>query len=1444
MSARHDRPARVGTELTIERGRDRLTVTVDCVADATVGELAAAAAAALPDLGSPGESSVVLSRDGVEIAAGAPLVSSGIRRGATVRLQARGAAGPPDMVPAGVETPDACGTSGGRGPRQIVRVVAGLNGGALWPVGAGWHSVSQLPSGEAVVGGPADTGAVAALDVAGNGTVRVAPLVSGSTIELFSPDRGCERLDNSRTWSRDATLIVGSTALIRGDEAPVREARGPAAGFTTVRHRGPAPPAPRVAVHGHAPPAPPEPPRPASFSWAMVLGPLVIGVAFAVLFTPVMAAFALLGPVAAVVTWAEDHHRCRRRARRDRAEWTVAMQRWRAALDRSRTEDRNGRWWRWPDPGACIEWGRTGDARLWSERKDDPDFLRLHLGVGEMPAVHTDGADGEDGAGPLPGCPVTIECGPGSVTGIVGPSLVTEAVLRSLLLQAAHRSGPADLRLIVVAPSAKWPEWDWLRWLPHEPLVAESLSGVEAMLPAGGQGSPAGAGRPVLIVVLDAAANRAATVIRSHAPGPPPAVLMGAADLADLPPDATIVEVLDSTGAARLRDRGGRLGVTGEDARPAAGFLLAGISEETAAAAARRLAPLVDGDASGQVLEAASLLDVAWPGDVQVDAAHVLERWAAGGVDPPARAVLGQSPAGPVIVDLDTDGPHLLVGGTTGSGKSELLRTLVASLALGCSPEFVTFFLIDYKGGSAFDACVGLPHVTGIVTDLDGGTAARALRCLSAELRWREDQLRRAGARDLAGYRRWAGGSAGGSAAGGSAAPPLPRLVVVVDEFAALAAELPGFVDALVGIAQRGRSLGLHLVLATQRPGGALSADIQANTNLRIALRTQDEAESVDIVGAADAAHLDRRRPGQAIVRLGPGERRTFQVASCSTPARAPMARVIVKPWCWPASAQPAGRSSEAHPGESELTRIVDACRGAVELGSLAPPRRPCPPVLPASVSRDSLLTNDDEGGLGVVLGLADDPDAQRWAAYRWAPTLSNLLAVGPSGLGASSALVLGALGLAERMPPSALHIYGLDFGAGGLDDVSAWPHCGGVIGAGDLERQVRLVTMLSAELARRREGPAARAGDQMPAILLLVDNYGALHHAWEESGLFDLREQLVRLLVDGHGFGLWVGMTADRPGSLPISVSASFRQRLVFPLADPHEATLLGLDRTDLLPGAGGECVWGRGVDVATGRLVQLAGVDSPPMRLGDTRRSPAGPRPVERLATSVATEGLPPAEVDGRGGLILPVGISATTVAPVTVRLGAGDHMLVVGPTASGRSSFLGHLADAAAMAGCRVVALAPRPSCLHEIECVRVLAGACELADELGAKAARPTVLVVDDADLVRDNEILGAVVDEHDGDIFVVAAGHHGSLRHAFDHWSRGLRRSGIGLALRPAVDVDGDLWNVALPRRSHLPLGVGRGYLIAQGEVDLVQAGRWVGSRGTERPSAAVASDAA
>ncbi len=298
-------------------------------------------------------------------------------------------------------------------------------------------------------------------------------------------------------------------------------------------------------------------------------------------------------------------------------------------------------------------------------------------------------------------------------------------------------------------------------------------------------------------------------------------------------------------------------------------------------------------------------------------------------------ATVGSTADGPFVLDLAIDGPHVLVGGTTGSGKSEFLRTLVTGLALDSPPERLTLLLVDFKGGAAFGPCADLPHVVGLVTDLDDHLVRRVLVSLEAELRRRERMLAGVGAADVTDYQRRAP----------QGAEPLPRLVVVVDELRALVDEHPDAVSGLVRVAAQGRSLGIHLVLATQRPAGTITAEVQANVNLRLAFRVRDRADSVHVVEDDAAARLPADVPGRGVARGGDGALTTFQVALVA-PAPTVTSPVEVRA----AGLVAPGRPDREGHRSAELATVVEVVRRTHRASGGTPPRRPWLPPLPSDL--------------------------------------------------------------------------------------------------------------------------------------------------------------------------------------------------------------------------------------------------------------------------------------------------------------------------------------------------------------------------------------------------------------------------------------------------------------------------------------------------------------
>ena len=551
-------------------------------------------------------------------------------------------------------------------------------------------------------------------------------------------------------------------------------------------------------------------------------------------------------------------------------------------------------------------------------------------------------------------------------------------------------------------------------------------------------------------------------------------------------------------------------------------------------------------------------------GGGEVTASRVADGWrartVAGSPAPLARptpaAVVGSGPDGPFVIDLCRDGPHVLVGGTTGSGKSEFLRTLVTSLAISSPPEELTFVLVDFKGGAAFGPCAGLPHVVGLVTDLDDHLVSRALASLRAELRRRERLLAAVGANDLEAYQRVRTPDS----------EPVPRLVVVVDELRALVEELPDFVTGLVRLAALGRSLGVHLVLATQRPSGAVSAEVQANVSLRIAFRVRDRADSVDVLDDGSAAGIPPSTPGRALARGADGALVTFQAAIVAAPRVRSVAGLTVRrSTTGGEGVDPAQQIDDAEVGSTP--GVVAAVRDAHRLLGGRPPRAPWLAPLPSLVPA---LAGSDARSSGVprVVGLVDEPELQRITALAWDAAGGTWLLSGGSGSGRTTALRALALAAAAGSGPDSLHLHVID-AHGSLADLGALPHLGTRVRTDDQRACAALVRHLREEVDRRlgaapATGPSSVPTPRRPTTLVLVDGWDQLVEAQPAHDPDPLIGSLLRVLRDGRSVGIVGAVSGGRSLLHPRWGEVAGRSFLLGSI-DPLDAALAGLRTIDL---------------------------------------------------------------------------------------------------------------------------------------------------------------------------------------------------------------------------------------------------------------------------------------
>lgn len=651
-------------------------------------------------------------------------------------------------------------------------------------------------------------------------------------------------------------------------------------------------------------PRPPVEPEPASFPLLASLAPVLGAIAMWLLLqTPTVLVLALLGPVIALASLGDGRRVRRARARREAARWRAEVADVAERIDRAVAERRRELEVAHPD-ARRIAARPPHDPHRWRRERGAP--LDIVLGVGALPS-----------------------------------GIVVEGVVPA--------TDPAALRVGAAEEAAR---------LRSAASVVEGPVTVDAREGIGFVGPPVIAialARAALVQVLDAVAPDEAEVIAPDdeawdwlAPLPHPVhrepghhvrvvgddvdVTLAIAPAPALLPRECRVVVRAALDAARL---------AGREVVPTA------LSAREAASVARTLA--LAAEHAG--LRRASGL----PGRVELDALPPGE----GGLE----AVFLVADA-PIPLDLVRDGPHAVVGGTTGAGKSELLVAWVAAMAAGRSTEDVSFLLVDFKGGASFAALHALAHVVGVMTDLDEAGARRAIESLRAELRRRERALAERGARSI------------------EEATGLPRLVIVVDEFAAMLDELPDLHRLFVDLAARGRSLGVHLVLCTQRPADAVRDALLANCGIRISLRVTSEADAVAVTGSPEAAAIPLEARGRCVVRVSGGATRLAQAALAS-PAL--------------------------------LQRLVAAS------AAMARPPRPWREPLPArvrlaAVALDGADARGDRAAVSVRLGLVDRPARQAIDPVRWRPAADGpLLAIGGAGSGRSSLadLIAGELGTA-----------------------------------------------------------------------------------------------------------------------------------------------------------------------------------------------------------------------------------------------------------------------------------------------------------------------------------------------------------------------------------------------------------------------------------------------
>ncbi|ATW48904.1 type VII secretion protein EccCa [Streptomyces peucetius] len=1109
--------------------------------------------------------------------------------------------------------------------------------------------------------------------------------------------------------------------------------------------------------------APPNLPEGKAGNIAMSLLPVAGVMSSVVMMTVVRnSQFAALGAIILLVTIVgsvvlvfSQRGKAQRTRRTQREAYLAYLEELREELSAEERERRERAGILDPPPLALYDIVRD-PARLWERRRVDADFLRVRLGTGEMTVRDLKVA--EQGSSVLTPpdrfmlneasaltsrfrtgteLPLTVPLDRVGNISVVGPREDCLRVARALIVQAAAMHAPDDVGIALAVPGDRRGDWEWAKWMPHlldtdqfdGPVAARRIAPSVSRLarqigPELRRRASYAAEVRRGLSARDALTMTSRLLVVSDGHGE---------DAVDLPrpDDAVGLREMGVTVLHLLEERiqepghvGVRITVDGdqvvtEDLREEETISAHGTVDEVGIAfaegLARMLAPLR--------LSAESLTDAPLAGPVDFadllgieDVARLdLSRlWAPRGERAFLRVPIGISDSRePVLLDLKESselgmGPHGLCVGATGSGKSELLRTLVLALVATHPPEDLALVLVDYKGGATFAPFADLPHVAGVITNLENqaGLVERVHASLAGEVKRRQQVLKDAGnVADIGDYAALRAGNR-------PDLDPLPHLFVVIDEFGELLTAKPDFIDLFLSIGRIGRSIGVHLLLSSQRIEGGKLKGLDTYLSYRLGLRTFSADESRTVLDTVDAFHLPPL-PGFGYLKVDTSHYERFKASYVSGAYRGPVRRVEEEetgPLALEYEAYNTLGSPDASTPQEQTVRRRET--GPTELGVVVgqlenaadPVRRIWLPPLPGAVALDDVAgplevgrrgtqLSKRRGQLTVPIGLLDDPTKQWQGQWYLDLTVAggHAAVIGGPQSGKTTLLRTLVLSLALTHTPREVGVYGLDLVGGGLQALAGLPHVGGVAGRADRERAARTVEEVRNMLALREDlfrehgidsveqlrtlHAAGRLPELASAeIVLVIDGFGALRDDFEE-----LDDVVVDILKRGGGYGVHVVAGMLRWNDVRIATQSNFGTRVELRLNDPSESSIDRKLAETLSPDEPGRALTDGKLfaQVALPRTDSLPDVSELGTVLEHTARtiratwSGEVAQPVRVLPHVLEPHLLPgPAAEQSK----VPIGLDQTALAPVLLDLfGHDQHLLVMGDSECGKTNLL---------------------------------------------------------------------------------------------------------------------------------------------------------------------------
>lgn len=988
------------------------------------------------------------------------------------------------------------------------------------------------------------------------------------------------------------------------------------------------------------------------------------------------------------------------------------------------------------DPDVCFQVVKNRSSSLWERSPEDVDFLDISVGKGTVPfhiQVRAPRADGyekdplieaaqqlAEDCQTVDDASITVPLYDSKVIGIVGGRENVLNTLRVIMSQTAVRHSPDEVKVAAFYDEKEAHDWDYLRWLPHtwdddrsSRYLADRRSSAHQLADEifmqlyrrkGNRSEYGGKSVevPVYFVILSSShlieEEPLLPLLLEHGEEVDAVTIILSDRKENLPMHCQLIIEVEKEQAVYTMKKDGviRQQYYNPDH----------ISREQMEAMTRYMAPIRLKRSSASDIPAVLTLFEMMDID-HISELDVKSRWQKNRYPDTLPVPMGVR-AGSKRINLNLHdkierqghGPHGLIAGTTGSGKSEVIQSIVASLAAEFHPHDLAFMLIDYKGGGMSNTFLDLPHVVGTITNLDNNLIERAKISLKAELVRRQKILNDAGnLQHIDEYYKLLRNRHG---------EPLPHLVIIIDEFAQLKKDQPEFMDELISIAAIGRTLGVHLILATQKPAGVVDDKIWSNSRFRICLRVQSEGDSRDMLKIPNAAWINK--PGRGYFQVGSDEVfEEMQFAWSGAPyieeqdseGLINIREVRLNGKLEPMLAQTHSTKVHCEEVPKQLQVLINRVAEIAKDEGIERLQGPWLPPLPDSLELDDVLTVGKEytdleyanSPLSAYVGVVDDLPNQCQKPLELNLEQGHLAVYGMPGQGKTTFIQTLLISLAKQYTPEQWHGYIIDMGRM-MRDFSGLPHIGGVMTAEEDDRIKRLFRFLTKHVGARKD-LVADAGVKtiaayrramsikVPQLIIIIDGYLNFRNSYPEEN--DMLEYLLR---EGGSLGITFVISANRISDMFEKVRSNISQAVSFELSDPADYYYAvgrpskapsqlppgrGLIKGQVPPLEFQTALSASGQDEGE-RSSELRGLIARLKSTWDGEQAPSiNPLPEKVALSELLRVDQPYERISGTSKYQVPVGLSTDDLSPFLVNLQEGPHFIVASPMEGGKTSFL---------------------------------------------------------------------------------------------------------------------------------------------------------------------------